>query len=284
MDATRLVPLGENYMKKKLIWLAAAALALMVAGAQAQHATLAAAHPSDPKAHASDPAAAHAPHWTYEGEEGPANWGDLDQTYATCKIGHEQSPIDIQNAQEAPLEPIQFEYKASPLKVMDNGHTVVVNYAPGSFITVAGHRYELKQFHFHHPSEEKINGKGFPLVIHMVHADADGKLAVVGVLLDPGAAQATVQAIWDHLPKEKKVEAAAEGVTVNAADLLPANRGYYTFMGSLTTPPCSENVTWFVMKTPGSVSEAQVETFSQIYPMNARPTQPVGNRTIKVSK
>lgn len=260
------------------------ASAIFATGAQAQQYAPASSHPAPPAAPVSYQATEHhPPHWTYEGEGGPNHWGDLDEKFSACKLGHEQSPIDIQNPEKANLDPIQFDYKPAPLKLIDNGHTVMVNYAGGSSITVGGHRYELKQFHFHHPSEEKINGKAFQLVIHLVHADAEGKLAVVAVLLDPGPAQATVKTIWDHLPKEKNVERDA-GVTINASDLLPSDHGYYNFMGSLTTPPCSEQVTWFVLKTAGSVSDAEVKTFSAIYPNNARPTQPVGARVIKVSK
>jgi len=269
-------------MIKNGIWKFLAIGVLLSVPAQAQQAPAKAEAPAAPAVQTAAPKAPA--HWTYEGEEGPAEWGAIDPAYAACKLGHEQSPIDIQNAQEAALESIQFDYKAAPLKVLDNGHTIVVNYAAGSSISVGGHKYELKQFHFHRPSEEKVNGKSFELVAHLVHADAEGKLAVVAVLFDKGAAQATVQSIWEHLPKEKKVETAAEGVTVNAADLLPAAHGYYTFMGSLTTPPCSEGVTWFVLKTPAAVSAAQVEAFSKIYPLNARPTQPLGSRIVKASK
>jgi carbonic anhydrase len=280
-DKIAIQALRRHSMKNNSLRLLAAFLALAVSGMHAQHTASA---PSAAPAQGVPASAHQAAHWTYEGEEGPGQWGELDEAYATCKLGHEQSPIDIHNAQVSTLDPIQFDYHASPLRVLDNGHTIVVNYAPGSSITVGGHRYELKQFHFHHPSEEKIDGKGFQLVIHLVHADAEGKLAVVGILLDPGPAQATVQTIWNHIPKEKKVDTAVADVTVNAGDLLPAGRGYYTFMGSLTTPPCSEHVTWFVLKYPGSVSAAQVEAFSAIYPLNARPTQPVGDRVIRVSK
>lgn len=272
-------------MKKNLSQLLVAFLALAVSGMYAQQtATVHAPAPAHAKPAHAKPAAHQPAHWTYEGEEGPGAWGELDEAYATCKLGHEQSPIDIRNAQVSVLDPIRFDYHASPLRIVDNGHTIVVNYASGSSITVGGHRYELKQFHFHHPSEEKIDGRGFQLVIHLVHADSEGKLAVVAVLLDSGPEQPTVQTIWSHLPKEKKTETTVTDVTVNAADLLPAERGYYTFMGSLTTPPCSEHVTWFVLKEPGSVSASQVESFSSIYPLNARPIQPIGDRVIRVSK
>ena len=126
------------------------------------------------------------PHWTYGGSEGPEHWGELEKGFATCKVGQHQSPIDIHGSKAADVPPIQFAYQAVPLHIVNNGHTIQVNYAPGSAITVGDTRYELKQVHFHHPSEEKIDGKGSAMVAHLVHASADGKLAVVAVLLDPG--------------------------------------------------------------------------------------------------
>jgi carbonic anhydrase len=127
------------------------------------------------------------PHWTYQGEEDPHYWGDLDASYARCKLGHQQSPIDIRNTEKSELDPIQFSYHASPLKIINNGHTVMVTYAPGSSIVVGKHQYDLKQFHFHHPSEEKLDGKASDMVIHLVHADVEGKLAVVAVLVKVGS-------------------------------------------------------------------------------------------------
>ena len=160
----------------------------------------------------------------------------------------------------------------------------MVNYEPGSFLTVGDHRYQLTQFHFHHPSEEHINGKGFDMVVHMVHSDASGNLAVVAVLLKAGKVNPALQAVWDHLPKEKDKVAAVEGVLVNAADLLPVDHGYYTFIGSLTTPPCTEGVTWFVLKTPEEISSGEVGVFAKLYPHDARPTQKVEGRVIRESK
>jgi carbonic anhydrase len=223
-----------------------------------------------------------APHWEYEGTHGPANWGTLDKAYATCVSGKQQSPIDIQHVQAAPLPSITFSYQRSPLKLIDNGHTIQINYAPGSFITWGDQKYELLQFHFHHPAEEKVFGKPYPLVAHLVHKNAAGKLAVVAVLFKEGdALNPTIERLWHALPTEKGVEAAPEGLAVNAADLLPAERGYFTFSGSLTTPPCTEGVTWFVLKTPVQLSEEEIATFAHRYPHNARPVQPRNGRAIQ---
>lgn len=224
-------------------------------------------------------------HWSYGGHEGPASWGTLDREFKTCKLGKLQSPVDIRGAKAADLPAIRFDYKPSPLKVIDNGHTIQVNYAPGSTIEVGGKSYELVQFHFHKPSEERVNGKVHDMVAHLVHKDADGKLAVVAVLLDKGgAASPTIDTIWKNTPKEKGKEAALADVSIEAAKLLPADRGYYAFEGSLTTPPCSEGVRWMVLKTPVKIDNAEVAAFGELYAKNARPTQPLNGRKIEVSR
>jgi len=222
--------------------------------------------------------------WGYSGKEGPANWGDVKPGFATCKTGQHQSPIDIRGAKSSELPAIQFDYKPAALRIINNGHTVQINYAPGSFITIGEKRYELKQFHFHHPSEEKINGKNFPMVAHLVHSDADGNLAVVAVLLKEGAANPLIETLWGLAPKTAGPEKTGDNLQINVADLLPSSRGYYTFTGSLTTPPCAEGVSWFVLKTPTTISSKQLATFGGIYAHNARPTQSLNGRTVLESK
>jgi len=223
-------------------------------------------------------------HWAYTGHSGPAEWGAMSPGFATCKLGKHQSPIDIRSAKSADLPAIAFHYEPAPLDVIDNGHTIQVNYAPGSWIDVGGTRYDLVQFHFHKPSEEKIDGNAHAMVAHLVHRNAAGKLAVVAVLLDGGGASATIGTIWKHLPTEKEKEAVLLDVKIDASALLPKDRGYYTFEGSLTTPPCSENVTWLVLKEPLRIEDAEIAAFGRIYPMNARPTQPVNDRPIEQSR
>ena len=195
---------------------------------------------------------------------------DQNPNFSACKLGKVQSPIDIRGAKRADLPAIQFDYKPSPLKVIDNGHTIQVNYAPGSFIDVGGVRYELVQFHFHKPSEEKIDGKAHAMVVHLVHKSEDGKLAVVAVLLDKGGASEAIDTLWKNIPAEKGKENMVVGATIDAAALLPATRDYYTFQGSLTTPPCSEGVTWFVLKTPVKIADAEIAAFGKIYPLKMR--------------
>lgn len=226
-------------------------------------------------------------HWTYQGSTGPAKWSTLESEFKACGLGKTQSPIDIRDAdaKKSDLSAIAFDYKPSPLRIIDNGHTLQVDYAPGSSINVQGKQYELVQFHFHKPSEEKINGKAFDMVAHLVHKDRDGNLAVVAVLLKSGRANSVIDTLWRNVPKEKNKEREVQGVQVNAADLLPANNAaYYTFTGSLTTPPCSEGVTWFVLKEPATISKDELARFAQLYPMNARPTQPLNGREIRVSQ
>jgi carbonic anhydrase len=225
----------------------------------------------------------HAAHWGYKGEGGPESWADLKPEFSTCGVGRRQSPIDIRGGIAVDLEPVQFDYRASGFNVIDNGHTVQVNVGSGNTIQVGGRRYELVQFHFHRPSEERINGRQYDMNVHLVHKDPEGRLAVVAVLLERGAAQSIVQMVWNNLPLEKGVEQQTNAV-IDLTHLLPAERGYYTYMGSLTTPPCSEGVLWMVMRQPVQVAQSQIDIFTRLYPMNARPVQSASGRLIKQSQ
>ena len=226
------------------------------------------------------PHAAHDPHWAYEGAFGPDQWGAMKPEFAACSSGQRQSPIDIRDGLPLELQAIDFDYRETGFSVIDNGHTVQVNLPPGNAIAVAGRRYELLQFHFHRPSEERVNGRQFDMVAHLVHKDLDGKLAVVAVLLDRGAAHPLIQTVWNALPLEKGVaEPAPTSLDLNR--LLPKDRRYFTYMGSLTTPPCSEGVLWMVMKEPVTLSPQQIGIFARLYPMNARPIQRTAGRLIK---
>ncbi len=226
--------------------------------------------------------AEHVEHWDYQGSGGPERWGRMKPEFAKCSSGTRQSPIDIREGIKVELDPVQFDYKPSTFKVVDNGHTIQVNVAPGNSIEVMGQRYELVQFHFHRPSEERIDGKAFDMVAHLVHKNLEGRLAVVAVLLEKGSAQPVVQSVWNNLPLEKGDEIAARA-PIDLNRLLPAERGYFTYMGSLTTPPCSEGVLWMVMKQPVPISGEQIDIFARLYPMNARPIQSASGRLIKQS-
>lgn len=228
------------------------------------------------------PAAAggHAAHWSYGADGGPEQWGRLRPEFSLCGSGQRQSPIDIRGGIKVDLEPIAIDYQSSAFRVVDNGHTVQVNVAGGNAIEVQGRRYDLLQFHFHRPSEERIDGRQFDMVAHLVHKDPEGRLAVIAVLLDRGSAHPLVQTVWNNLPLEKSSEVAAAGA-IDLNQLLPADRRYYTYMGSLTTPPCSEGVLWLVMQQPVTISKEQIAIFSRLYPMNARPVQQASGRLIK---
>jgi carbonic anhydrase len=225
-------------------------------------------------------------HWSYAGKTGPVNWGKLDPAYKACSQGREQSPIDIRGAHlNKTLQPIQFHYIAGPVTLENNGDTIIVHVNPGSYITADGARYELQQFHFHHPSEEAVKGKLTDMVVHLVHQSADGKLAVIAVrfTMDRGDANAVLAALWPHLPT---TAGTTEKVTdmVNPGGFLPADRGYWTYTGSLTTPPCTEGVRWFVFEEVLSVSRAQLRAFTAIFPLNSRPLQDAHGRRIEASE
>lgn len=225
--------------------------------------------------------AAEPAHWTYGGAGGPEHWAQLSDEFAACALGHEQSPIDIRDARKADLPAIAFDYRPGPLQVVDNGHTIQFNVAPGSSIGVGDDRYQLLQFHFHRPSEERVAGKAFAMVAHLVHRNVAGQLAVVGVLIESGGPNKLLETLWSHLPRKSGYTVALEDETADAAQLLPTARGYYTFAGSLTTPPCSEGVRWFVLKQPAAASPEQITTFARRYPNNARPVQPRNARVMQ---
>jgi carbonic anhydrase len=221
--------------------------------------------------------------WGYEGAAGPAAWGSLSPEFILCAQGRRQSPIDIREGLPVALEPVRFDYRPSRFSVIDTGRTVQVNLAPGNSIEVGGRRFELVELRFRRPSEERIDGRQFAMSAHLLHRDAQGRTLVVAVLVDPGPARAAIQTAWANLPLEKNEEVAARAL-LDLADLLPADRRYYTYMGSLTTPPCSEGVQWVVMRTPVTASPDQIEVFARLYPMNARPVQALAGRRILQSE
>jgi carbonic anhydrase len=222
-------------------------------------------------------------HWGYEGETGPDHWGDLQPDFHECKEGKKQSPVDIRNTKITVhgLDPITFNYKESGLKIINNGHTIQVNYGQGSSITFSGKTYDLLQFHFHSPSEHTSNGKAHSMEAHLVHKNQDGELAVVGVFLTKGKQNDFIETLWTHLPKKIGQEEAVENVRIQAVQLLPAEQSFYRYQGSLTTPPCSEGVVWSVMKTPVEVSEEQISRFTAAIHDNARPVQSLNERVIR---
>jgi carbonic anhydrase len=223
------------------------------------------------------------PHWSYGGAENPTQWGRLGKDFALCETGRDQSPINIKNAVDSTPAKISFDYKPSPLVVVNNGHTIQVNYAPGSTVTIDGEKYSLLQFHFHTPSEHEIKDKASAMELHLVHRNEAGQLAVVGVLLNRGTANALIEEVWKNIPATSKTNTVSDRM-INASSLLPSRKSYYSYAGSLTTPPCSEGVKWNVFVEPITVSEEQIETFTKLYQVDARPIQPINGRAIKLHR
>lgn len=230
--------------------------------------------------------AADKPHWGYQGHGSPAHWAELEPDYKTCKLGRLQSPINIETRKvekSGEAKPIGFAYTAdSAGEVVDNGHTIQVNLPGAGAITLDGTEYKLLQFHFHTPSEESFDGKRYPLVAHLVHKNAQGQLGVVAVLFKLGKENAALQPVFTHLPAKAGDKRPLE-TSFDPAALLPTDHAYYAFMGSLTTPPCSEEVRWQVLKTPVELSKAQLAAFTRRYAMNARPVQPLHGRKVVLS-
>lgn len=215
--------------------------------------------------------AAEGAHWSYEGATGPSHWGDVDAASKVCTVGSQQSPIDILSSVRAQLPPLQIAWRVKPDMIVNNGHTIQVNSDLGNTLTVGKDKYDLVQFHFHHPSEHLIGGKHFPMEVHFVHRNGAGALAVVGVLMTAGRPNTAFKQIAAAMPAK-----AGAPVKMNAVDIgqmLPARRAYYRYAGSLTTPPCSETVNWLLLHEPIQVAQADIDAFAKIYPMNARPPQ-----------
>ncbi|KEQ16817.1 carbonic anhydrase [Endozoicomonas numazuensis] len=218
--------------------------------------------------------------WSYGGSEGPEFWGELSEKYELCTTGKNQSPINLDHFIEADLKPLEINYSAAGNEILNNGHTIQVNFQPGSTMSLDGHSYELKQFHFHAPSENQIKGESFPLEVHLVHADKEGNLAVVGIMFKEGAENKALVQAWKQMPEKKNAKEALSQV-INAEDMLPTNKAYYRFNGSLTTPPCSEGVTWLLMKDPVTVSKEQIEQFTKVMGTHTnRPVQPLNARPV----
>lgn len=216
-------------------------------------------------------------HWNYEAETGPANWGELSAEFRVCEFGFEQAPIDVKSAVGAQLTGVEPAFRTMPLKIVNNGHTIQVNCEPGSKSRINGESFDLLQFHFHHPSEHLLSGRAFELELHFVHKSAVGQLAVLGVFVRKGAENGAIAPIWAAMPTDAG-PVQDVGTPIDPMALLPANRGFFRYQGSLTTPPCSEGVLWTVYQQPIEMSEAQIRKFAELFPVNARPAQPLNRR------
>jgi len=217
-------------------------------------------------------------HWTYEGEEGPEHWAAMGGDNAVCASGKRQSPIDIAGRTPQRASKIQLAYHSSTATIQNNGHTVVVAPSDGGGIIVDGTVYNLKQFHFHSPSEHAINGQRTALESHFVHQSEAGDYLVVGVMSDIGAADPMLASLWTYLPTDPGQALPLSDILINAQDLMPGTEDFYVYAGSLTTPPCSEGVTWMVFSSPLSVSAEQADAFSRLVGPNSRPLQPRHDR------
>lgn len=218
--------------------------------------------------------------WSYEGAGGPENWARLDPRNSLCATGQRQSPIDIRDGIKVDVEPIRFNYRPSRFRIVDTGRTIEVFLGDNEF-SLTGKSYTLQQINFHRPSEERIDGRRFEMSAHLVHRADDGQLAVIAVLLERGSENPFIQTLWNNLPLEKHLTVEPPTTSVDLDAFLPASRNYYAYMGSLTTPPCTEGVLWLVMKQPVQVSQQQIDIFTRLYRNNARPTQSSAGRLIK---
>ena len=225
----------------------------------------------------------HDIHWSYAGEGGPQTWGQLKPEFNTCATGQRQSPIHIEEANtlQGPAEAIQFSYQPSNATVINNGHTIQVDVVGDNSISIRGSTYKLLQFHFHHPSEERVNYKTYSMVAHLVHRNMEGQLAVVGVLLDPGLANSLIKNVWTYMPLDSGDAVRMPAGLLDLNELLPKDQRYYQFLGSLTTPPCTEGVLWMVLKQAVTLGNDQLKLFGQLFPNNARPIQLANGRPIR---
>lgn len=220
-----------------------------------------------------------APHWEYRGEHGPDHWAQVDHANEVCSVGTQQSPIDLRGSIRAELEPLSVRWKKGPATIINNGHTIQVNMPGGNTLTHNGLEYELLQFHFHAPSEHLVDGMHYPMEVHFVHKHAkSGSLAVVGVFLTPGEPNGTFAGLSATFPKDPGGEGTVP--IFSPTELLPAGLHYWTYEGSLTTPPCSEIVTWMVASDALHVDASDIKRFTSIYSGNARPALPLNRRIL----
>jgi len=217
-------------------------------------------------------------HWSYSGEDGPQQWGDLAADYLICSMGRNQSPIDLTGAVDANLDELILDYpNRGIVGEVNNGHTIQENLKPGNFVTIQGQKFEARQLHFHSPSEHRINGKSFPLEVHIVHANAEGELAVLGLMFDEGEENSMLNQLNGFRPAGME----PYNGPVDYNRLITGLDEYYAYNGSLTTPPCSEGVVWVVLKNPVTASREQIDRFHDAMGADTnRPIQPRNARTI----
>lgn len=236
---------------------------------------------NNPVSHVNKPHKNEKAHWGYSGKEASKHWGELSDSYATCSKGKNQSPINIQTGVNGNLPALNFRYNTPATEILNNGHTVQVNIATGSQMQIGGKSFDLKQFHFHTPSENEIKSQSFPLEAHFVHADASGNLAVVAVMFKQDVENPLIKTLWSLMPANKGEKKSLVSTKIDFSKMLPNNKEYYYFNGSLTTPPCTEGVRWFVLKQAVSLTNAQAKQLKEtLHHKNNRPTQPLNARIV----
>ena len=241
---------------------------------------LASENPSQPAPKKEMSTQDHHAHWDYLGVENPSHWGLLSEEYKTCETGNRQSPINITMVHHGEHhQKLVFHYRTSQLHEMNNGHTIQVSHVSGCRVDLNDRKYKLRQFHFHSPSEHHIEGKTFPMEMHLVHQDNSGHVLVIAVLMETDASQPVLSKLWKWLPEQKEKEVSIP-LELSLTDILPQDTSHYTYSGSLTTPPCTEGVQWIVLKKLMHVTKQDVDQFVQIIGQNARPIQPLRDRHI----
>ncbi|MFA3779572.1 carbonic anhydrase [Yersinia sp. 1652 StPb PI] len=224
-------------------------------------------------------AAEHA-HWGYEGQEDPAHWGKLSPDFSLCETGKNQSPVNIHGALKTHHSQLELAFQPGKQQIVNNGHTIQVNVSTGNTLKLDGDTFTLQQFHFHTPSENEIDGKQFPLEAHFVYKDKDGALAVLALMFQQGDANPQLAQAWQQMPTAID-QMAILNKPLDIKALLPKKFDFYRFSGSLTTPPCSEGVSWMVLEQPASASAEQINQFrSVVHHTNNRPVQPLNGRVI----
>ncbi len=219
-------------------------------------------------------------HWSYEGSEGPDEWASLDSEYGLCETGREQSPVNITGATSGKFPPAMLFYTPENLTLTNNGHAIEVElHEPQSSMSIAGKTYGLAQFHVHTPAEEKVDGQSFAASIHLVHLTDEGDAAVLGLLAEPGPENPVIAKLIERMPLDPEETAEVEG-DADLTELIPNDTEAFRYKGSLTTPPCTEGITWTVFKQPITMSPEQLEAFTEAHPGNARPVQPLNGREI----
>ena len=220
------------------------------------------------------------PQWGYQGKTKPEKWGNLSSNYRTCRKGVQQSPIDIDQPLAPRILQPKLEYQSIPLKFLNTGNTIQINANSDNKLVIDDQIFELVQIHFHNPSEHQIKGKAYPMEAHFVHKNREGKLLVLAVFIKSGQENIALQPIWDLIPSATKIETNTSKVSLKLTDLIPENKQNYQYIGSLTTPPCTEGVQWILLAEPIELSQPQINQFHAIFPVNARPIQPLNQQLL----